>query len=172
MFEPPHVTLTTIVIKLKISASLISKNNLSLSAGDWQEQTLMNEPCSLQKSAHSGANKKVQISPTHHGDSRSLPGGPATEPPPGQSATGKTRKRTRKTPSQVEVRAVGTGSSGWGRPTGSSGRGSERSWSCCCCACCPFRSRSETPPSPCTEAGRGRRPPVSCGPTGKAPRTG
>lgn len=134
----------------------------------------MNELSSLQKSAYSSANKTVQISPTHHGDSRSLLPGPATERPPSQSATGKTRTRTRtrKTQSQVEARAVDTGSSGWERLTGSSVRGSERSWSWCCCACCPSRSQSGTPPSPCTEAGRGRRPQVSCDPTGKAPRTG
>lgn len=145
---------------------------MSLSVGDWQRQTLMNEPSLLQKSAYSSTNKKVRRSPTHHGDSRSLPRGPATERPPSQSATGKTRKRTRKMRSQVEVRAVGTGSSGWERLTGSSARGSELSWSCCYYACCPFHSQSETPPNPCIEAGRGPRPQASCDPIGKAPRTG
>lgn len=74
--------------------------------------------------------------------------------------------------SQVGMRAVGTGSSGWVQLTANSVKGSGLNWSCCCCACCPFHFRSETPPSPYTEAGRAPHPQAGCDPTREAPRTG
>lgn len=109
---------------------------------------------------------------THHADSRFHPRGSAAEPPPSRWVTGTMRKRVKRRKSQVAIRAVGTGSSGWAQLTGSSVRVSGLNWSCCCCACCPFRFLSETPPSPCTEAGRGPRLQAGCDPTEEAPRTG
>lgn len=107
---------------------------------------------------------------THHADSRSLLQGSVAEQPPNQWVMGKKRKQVMK--SQVGMRAVGTGSSGWEQQTGSSVRGSELSWNCCCYACYPFHFQSETPPSPCTEAGKGHHLQAGCDPTRKAPGTG
>lgn len=122
-------------------------------------------------STHSGVNTMVQLKWTHRADSRSLQQDSAAEPPPDQWVMGKMRTKVMRTKSQVGMRVVGTGSSGWEQLTGSSARGSGQSWNCCCCACYPCRFQSETPPSPCTEAGRGPRLRAGCDPTRKAPRT-
>ena len=78
------------------------------------------------------------------------------------------RKKRRK--SRAAGRWWGTGSSGWARRTGSCGRApvprwSSRRWS----AFGPCRSRSGTPPGPCTAAGRVRHRRVASAPTSLGP---
>lgn len=59
-----------------------------------------------------------------HEDSLNLLQGSATEPPPSQGVMVKMMKKVMKMWSQVEMRVVGTGSSGWVQLTESSVRGS------------------------------------------------
>lgn len=109
---------------------------------------------------------------THHADSHFLLQGSAAEQPPDRWEMGTKKKRAMRMKIQVGMKVVGTGSSGWVQLMGSSARGSGLSWNCCCCACCPFHSRSETPPSPCIEAGRAPHLQAGCDPTREVPGTG